>query len=72
MIMLKIYKCNDVLLFHLHSKVILLGHYDVQMNFYIRTPLTSKFALLVNFFNDTELNKYQITSEVILRCTGHS
>lgn len=40
------------------------------MNFYIRTPLTSKFALFVNFINDTELNKYQIIREIILRCTG--
>jgi len=45
---------------HLHTKVILLGHYDVKMNFYITTCLTSKFALFVNFINDTELNKYQI------------
>lgn len=59
-----------MLLFLLHSKVILVGHYDVKMNSYITTPLTSKFALFVNFINDTELNKYQIISEVILRCTG--
>jgi hypothetical protein len=59
-------------LFHLHSKLILLGHYEVQMNFYIRTPLISKFALFVNFINDIKLNKYQTISEVILRCTGHS
>jgi len=61
MIMLKISKSNDVLLFHLYSKVILLGHYNVQMNFYIKTLLTStcKFTLFVNFINDTEVNKYQ-------------
>ena len=59
-----------MLLFHFHSKVILLGHYDVKMNFYITIPLTSKFALFVHFINDTELNTYQIISEVILRCTG--
>lgn len=36
-------------LFHLHSKVILLGHYKVQTNFYIRTPLISKFGFICKF-----------------------